>query len=121
MLKKSTTTREIDHSQARLPSLLRWTLKNTLYAHFCAGENRNEIGETLKQLKVLRYDGVILEYALETGDSSGKGGRSDSMEAGVEVQNNQEAIETWKRGMVETLNMVEPGDFVGVKSVLPLN
>ena len=92
-------------------------LKNTLYAHFCAGENRAEIKETLKKLKALRYDGVILEYALEILDPNSKEGGNSDAEPAAETQNSHEAIDTWKRGMLETLDMVEPGNFVGLKSV----
>ena len=101
----------------RFSPLIKWILKNTLYAHFCAGENRAEIRKTLKDLKALRYDGVILEYALEVLDT-GEQGRNEGIRDGSAVDKNNKAIATWKRGMLETVDMLEPGNFVGLKSVL---
>ena len=100
----------------RLSPLLKWILKKSLYAHFCAGENRAEIKETLKELKISRYDGVILEYALEVLDTGKRGGNEGRKEIST-GDNNEEAIDTWRKGMLETVNMVEPGHFVGLKSV----
>ena len=117
MLYRFTISTEDRCHQERLPSLLRWMLKNTLYAHFCAGETRTEIRESLEKLKLLRYDGAILEYALEKAGSNTKVGRGGDQETIVGVHNSGDAIETWRRGILDTLNMLEPGSFVGLKSV----
>ena len=117
MLYRSKTSLWDHHYQGRLPSLLRWILKKTLYAHFCAGENRFEIRETLKNLKSLHYDGVILEYALEITASDGIEGGESNQVVDPEFISDCNAIDSWRRGMLETLDMVEPGSFVGLKSV----
>lgn len=105
------------HNSERLSPLLKWILKKTLYAHFCAGENYAEIRRTLKELKALQYDGVILEYALEILDTDEHGEHEDRRDGSTE-DNDKEAIAKWKRGMLKTVNIVEPENFVGLKSVL---
>jgi hypothetical protein len=43
--------------------VLRWLLKRTFYAQFCAGENAVEVRRTVASLKATGYHGVILGYA----------------------------------------------------------
>lgn len=94
--------------------LLRWLLKRTFYAQFCAGESRAEVQRSIREIKGLGYTGVILEYALEVLEGGGKG------EGAVSAAKTAEEVETWRRGMVETVEMAEEGDFVGLKYVLLL-
>lgn len=104
-------------NKKRLSPSLKWILKKTLYAHFCAGENFAEIKKTLRELKALQYDGVILEYALEILDTDERG-ENEGRRDGSTEDSNEEVMTTWKRGMLETIDMIEPGNFVGLKSVL---
>ncbi|KAF2014061.1 FAD-linked oxidoreductase [Aaosphaeria arxii CBS 175.79] len=80
-------------------------LKRTIYAQFCAGETAPELHRTAAESKrVLGYDGVILEYALEV-----LGGAPPSpAETAAE-------IETWKKGMLQSLSVAHAGDFIGFK------
>ncbi|KAJ5083452.1 Proline dehydrogenase [Penicillium angulare] len=94
-----------------LNKLLRWTV----YNHFCAGTNRQEVSKTVAQIKGIGYQGVILGYSREivldpneklTRDESGTSTYSDKC---------YETVEEWKNGTLETLRMVEAGDFLAVK------
>ncbi|KAH7368145.1 FAD-linked oxidoreductase-like protein [Plectosphaerella cucumerina] len=44
---------------------LRWFMKKTFYAQFCAGETPDEVAETIARLKRIGFTGVILGYAKE--------------------------------------------------------
>ena len=93
--------------------VLRKLLKKSLYSHFCAGENRNEVRETLDALKKLRYDGVILEYALEAIDTEVDAAAGTALSA--RDDKNEKAILAWRNGLQETLQMLQNDDFVGLK------
>lgn len=56
----------------------------------------------------LGYDGIILEFALEVLE--GEGG-----EATADSEATKQAIEAWRKGMLESVRMASPGDFVGLK------
>jgi hypothetical protein len=88
----------IDHNP-----LLKSVFKKTFYAQFCAGENIKEVQKTIRELKDAGYKGVILEYALEVlkGEGSGNSTAQD--------------IETWRKGMLDTVEMCSAGDVVGLK------
>ncbi|KAJ5783101.1 Proline dehydrogenase, partial [Penicillium paradoxum] len=94
-----------------LNKILRWTV----YDHFCAGTNKTEVSKTVADIKKIGYQGVILGYSKEvvldhsemlSADESGNSQYSEKC---------YEAIEQWKNGTLETLRMVGPGDFLGVK------
>lgn len=95
--------------------LLRWILKNSFYAHFCAGEGRAEVSETIKTLKDMGYAGVMLCYAKEVvldaeaaKELEASGGKATE----AVIQNE---ILPWKKGTLETVSLAEPGDFVALK------
>src|SRR5215469_11142046 len=85
--------------------LLRFLLKQTFYAQFCAGENRPEVLRTIRSIKDTGFSGVILEYALEVLESKGT----------PSAEETSKEIETWRKGMLETVSMTSAGDFVGLK------
>lgn len=86
--------------------ILRWLFKHTFYAQFCAGENKAEVQRTIQHVKDTGYTGVILEYALEVLASDAPG---------VAPKTTAEEIDIWRRGMLETVAMSAPGDFVALK------
>ncbi|OCL13008.1 proline oxidase PrnD [Glonium stellatum] len=89
--------------------LLNWLLKTTFYAQFCAGESHKEVQRSTMAAKTdLGYDGIILEFALEVLE--GEGG-----EATADSEATKQAIEAWRKGMLESVRMASPGDFVGLK------
>lgn len=94
--------------------LLRWTLKKTFYAQFCAGENAKEVIHTVKGLKDLGYKGVILGYAKEVvmddNETSALKGCEDTESACIENE-----ILPWKQGTLDTVALAGPDDFVALK------
>ncbi|KAI5197973.1 hypothetical protein AUEXF2481DRAFT_33421 [Aureobasidium subglaciale EXF-2481] len=90
-------------------ALLRALIKPMIYDHFCAGTNKLEIKRTLDYLKTMGFKGVILIYSKEIPAMP------------VEALNDPEPliqdedIDSWRDGNVKTLDMVEPGDYVGIK------
>ncbi|KAL8809227.1 MAG: hypothetical protein Q9200_003606 [Gallowayella weberi] len=88
--------------------ILRYILKNTIYAQFCAGETSAEVRETVSSLKDTGFEGVVLNYAKEILVNKGAlVGHIESDEA--------EDVETWKKGMLKTLEMATEGDYVAAK------
>lgn len=94
-----------------LNKLLRWTV----YNHFCAGTNQQEVSKTVAEIKKIGYQGVILGYSKEivvdpneklAHDESGSVNYSDRC---------YEIVEEWKKGTLETLRMVGAGDYLAVK------
>jgi hypothetical protein len=81
--------------------VIRAILRQTFYKQFCAGETRKEVQMAAQQLKDIGYSGVILEYALEVLE-----GAEEDEEA---------AVETWRKGLLESVEMARPYDFVGLK------
>lgn len=109
---------QLANSQSALLSpnhnpLLRYVLKKTFYAHFCAGENPDEVREVVAGLKKMGYGGVILTYAKEI-TQHGSEANSLALGNGDEANAKTEA-ETWKQGSLETINLVNKGDFVALK------
>jgi hypothetical protein len=85
--------------------LLSKLLKSTFYAQFCAGESAQEVkANTAAARQTLGYDGIILEYALEVL----------SGEVPSEAETAKE-IETWRKGMLASVETANPGDFIGLK------
>lgn len=81
--------------------LLRWILWETFYKQFCAGESKTQIDRTCAGLRQQGYAGVILEYALEVLKDA----------EGHEATD----VAVWRKGLLDTIEMSQPGDFVGLK------
>ncbi|KXH53316.1 proline dehydrogenase [Colletotrichum simmondsii] len=97
-------------------SLLRFFLKNTFYAQFCAGETPAEVGRTIKGLKDLGFSGVILGYAKEvvlTDAQKTELGACSQGKIAEECVRNE--ITPWATGTLKTVQLAEPGDFVALK------
>ncbi|KAI1743220.1 proline dehydrogenase [Xylaria scruposa] len=95
---------------------LRWFLKKTFYAQFCAGENAAEVRRTVDGLKRIGFAGVILGYAREvvlsetqTRDLSSCG------EGPLAEECVRNEVEPWAAGTLETLQLAKQGDFVALK------
>ncbi|KAI0020801.1 proline oxidase-like protein [Xylariomycetidae sp. FL0641] len=94
---------------------LRWFLKKTFYAQFCAGENALEVRRTVDGLKKIGFTGVILGYAKEVV-------LSEAEERSLSAASGDKAEETilkevipWKKGTMDTVRIAQPGDFVALK------
>ncbi|KAI1431128.1 proline dehydrogenase [Xylaria sp. CBS 124048] len=96
--------------------LLRWFLKKTFYAQFCAGENAAEVRRTINDLKKLGFTGVILGYAKEVVLTDAQTRNLSACSEGPVAQECiQNEIMPWAAGNLETIRMAQPGDFVALK------
>lgn len=96
--------------------ILRWLLKNTFYAQFCAGENAAEVQRTVSRLKSIGFTGVLLGYAKEAVLSDEQAHKLAAGKLGEETQAIiQSEIKPWAEGTLETVRLAEPGDFVSLK------
>jgi proline dehydrogenase len=96
--------------------LLRSFLKKTFYAQFCAGENAQEVEQTVKGLRDLGFKGVMLGYAKEVVlDEKAKQELAEAQACPADESCIQNEILPWKKGILETVAMTEPGDFVALK------
>lgn len=97
--------------------LLRSLLKRTFYKQFCAGENGAETKATMKSMKEMGFRGTILTYAKETvfdhatNTSQGLGVSDAKTGDAVFCEN----IEAWRKGTVETVELLSEGDQLAVK------
>jgi proline dehydrogenase len=80
-----------------------------IYDHFCAGTNKLEIKKTLDYLKTMGFKGVILIYSREIP------AMPVEKLCKLESAAHDEDVDIWRDGNVRTLDMVEPGDYVGIK------
>lgn len=96
--------------------LLRFFLKKSFYAQFCAGENAAEVRQTVGRLKNIGFTGVILGYAkevvLEKSDAKELTIANLGQESARDIERE---INPWRDGTLETVRLAEPGDFVALK------
>lgn len=94
--------------------ILRYLLKKTFYAQFCAGENAAEVRQTIASLKRIGFSGVILGYAREVvlTDAQTRDLASGSTSAADAIDSE---VTPWARGTMETVELASPGDFVALK------
>jgi proline dehydrogenase len=96
--------------------LLRFLLKRSFYAQFCAGEDPAEVRTTVARLKNIGFTGVILGYAKEVVLTEQQ---ASDMTAGRIHEETPEHIQTeilpWTEGTLETVRLAEPGDYVALK------
>ncbi|KAK8251296.1 proline oxidase-like protein [Phyllosticta capitalensis] len=88
---------------------LGYLLKKTFYSQFCAGENKAEVEKTAAKVRSVGYDGLSLEFALEV--------LLDEIESSEHEtpEETAKAIETWRNGMLQTVEMVREGEFAALK------
>ena len=104
ILRRTLESKSYLMSIERNPVLAR-LLKTTFYAQFCAGETKKEVAvNTTAAREALGYDGIILEYALEV-----LGGAAPTAEETAAE------IEVWRKGMLESVEVAQEGDFIGLK------
>ena len=91
--------------------MLRYILKKTFYAQFCAGETAAEVKNVAGKLKEVGFHGVILGYAreavLEEGQTTGNTALND--------ETVRADVDAWKNGTLETIKMADKGDQVALK------
>lgn len=96
--------------------LLRFVLKKTFYAQFCAGETPMEVRNTITGLKSTGFKGVILGHAKEVvlskDDAEGLDGANDCE---AQERCNAEEIARWRENTIATIDLSQTGDFVALK------
>lgn len=96
--------------------LLRFFLKKSFYAQFCAGEDAREVRHTIARLKNIGFTGVILGYAKEVVLSDNEAEGMNTSKLGEETADVIAAeINPWTQGTLETVRLAQPGDFVALK------
>ncbi len=90
---------------------LKYVLNNVLYKQFCAGENAEEVAETLAGVKKIGFTGAILAYAKEAPNED-----AEDPEMSLDPKEKAERdISTWSENSLETVQLSTPGDFVALK------
>ncbi|KAF2716460.1 FAD-linked oxidoreductase [Polychaeton citri CBS 116435] len=100
LLRQTLESKSFIFSLERNPAM-RALLWETFYKQFCAGEKDLEVGKMCQDLRHQGFAGVILEYALEVLKDA-KGDEATD-------------VETWRKGVLDTISISQPGDFVGLK------
>jgi hypothetical protein len=103
MLDSKSSVFDLDKNQS-----LRQLFKKTFYAQFCGGENPREVEKTLQEVNALGYQGVILEYCLEVLER-------DTGDVGGDDLVTLREIAVWRKGMMKTIEMAHPNDYVALK------
>ena len=96
--------------------LLKYILKKSFYAQFCAGENGKEVRSKVQRLKDIGFNGVMMSYAKEvvlTKEQSAQLGQGSMGEETPEAI--QEEIRPWAEGTMESVRLLSAGDFVALK------
>jgi proline dehydrogenase len=96
--------------------ILRYALKHTFYAQFCAGETPAEVQKSLAALKSMGYSGVILGHAKEVvleGDDAAK--LEKSRDCKEQDRCNAEDVAKWEKSTLDTILLAKEGDFVALK------
>ncbi|KAF2107016.1 FAD-linked oxidoreductase-like protein [Lophiotrema nucula] len=90
--------------------LIRAIVKPLIYDHFCAGTNKAEIQRNVAKLKQIGFSGVILGYGKEYDPRKQKHGQNTKKMVEAEAE-----IEHWRKGNVETLQVLGEGDILAMK------
>ena len=95
--------------------ILNKTLRWTVYDHFCAGTNRQEVSKTVADTKKIGYQGLILGYSKEITVDPTEAVVHDGSGTKVYSDRCYGIVEEWKKGTLTTLRMVGAGDYLAVK------
>ncbi|KAG6008421.1 hypothetical protein E4U21_004443 [Claviceps maximensis] len=95
--------------------LLKFFLKKSFYAQFCAGETPAEVQSTINRLKNIGFTGVILGYAREVVLTDKQAAEAESAAGQETLKAIDNEIIPWTEGTLETVRLAQPGDFVALK------
>lgn len=99
--------------------VLHSVLKTLFYRQFCAGESPAETKDTMRHLRFMGFRGTILTYAKETvfdhktGTEHGLGIDAEKDTKSGNCSN----IEVWRKGALETVDLLGEGDQLALKCV----
>ncbi|KAL9115697.1 MAG: hypothetical protein Q9227_000065 [Pyrenula ochraceoflavens] len=92
--------------------ILRFILKKTFYAQFCAGETPKEVQQTITGLKKMGYSGVILGYAKEVVMQEDE---ATALCQDEQASAKTEEIDAWEKGTLDTIALSARGEFAALK------
>jgi proline dehydrogenase len=92
--------------------VLHFLIRKLIYDHFMAGETPSQVRESVRNMKGLGFSGVILGYAKEVNVTGGMTRHETSTSDG---DVGETSIRIWKEGLLETLSLLGPGDFLSLK------
>ncbi|KAL8819154.1 MAG: hypothetical protein Q9223_002357 [Gallowayella weberi] len=98
--------------------ILRAILRPLVYDQFCAGRGRGEIQAKIGQIRSLGFAGVVLCYGKERPVQRASRRQRNRL-GDLDERAVDEELEWWKRGNLETLDMLSHGDFLGIKYSVP--
>ena len=96
--------------------ILKYVLKRTFYAQFCAGETPSEVRISLDNLRQMGFAGVILAHAKEVvleGDEAKSYSNSHVSEA--QKESDKKDVSDWEESTTDTVQLSQPGDYVALK------
>lgn len=95
--------------------VIRALVRPLIYDHFCAGTNVDEIRKTSTDIKGLGFSGIVLCYGKEVQVNAGNTfvGHTSANNAQIGQE-----VAQWRDGNLETLDMVQEGDWLGMKYVM---
>ncbi|KAG8624284.1 hypothetical protein KVT40_007351 [Elsinoe batatas] len=92
--------------------LLRAVIKPLIYDQFCAGTHEAEIRKRVAAIRDLGFSGVLLAYGKEIQIYEKN---NTSAEQVVAASKHDEELELWKKGNLQTLDMLEENDVLAMK------
>lgn len=100
--------------------VLHWIMKSVFYKQFCAGETHDEVKSTIRHFKDMGFQGAIMTYAKETvfdHRTKAQQGLGITKNAEQDVSGNTFCphIEAWRKGTVETVELLGKDDYLAVK------
>lgn len=103
--------------------VLHWIMKSVFYKQFCAGETHDEVKSTIRHFKDMGFQGAIMTYAKETVfDHRTKAqqglGFTQNAESDMSGSTFCPHIEAWRKGTVETVELLGKNDYLAVKYAL---
>ncbi|KAL5394704.1 hypothetical protein PMIN06_002791 [Paraphaeosphaeria minitans] len=99
--------------------VLHGILKKTFYNQFCAGESKQETKACCKSLTDLGFKGIILTFAKEmVFDHRNKAPEAPAEQAAKAetAATHDPVVEEWRVGTLATVDMIEKGDILALKT-----
>ncbi|KAF4548476.1 Proline dehydrogenase-like protein 1 [Elsinoe fawcettii] len=92
--------------------VLRAIIKPLIYDQFCAGTHDAEIRRRVSSIRALGFSGVLLAYGKEIQIYERDGTSPTQV---VAASKHDEELDFWKKGNLQTLDMLEDNDFLAMK------
>ncbi|EGX91368.1 Proline oxidase [Cordyceps militaris CM01] len=94
--------------------LLNTLVRHAVYDQFCAGTNKVEVAQSIRDFKSLGYQGVILTFAKEIVLSEEERAEA-AKNPGQYTQAHHDMVASWRDNSLASLRMLQPGDVLAMK------